>query len=133
MDDDGEDAGSEGTRMAAVVENVTTIVSSVSTMSSLVVESLSMLGDGEMVVSFTEKLPIIFLKLSRRARVFGDEGGENGSVGGGEEGVLICSFCTSRLDTTLSSIVGEGSGDSVAVVTMLDGSGSWCLLEPFGL
>lgn len=134
MEDDGEDAGSGATRMAAVVENVTTIVSSVSIMLSLVgvVESLSILGVGEMMASFSVKLPIIFLKLIRRARVFGDEGGEDGSVGDGEGEVLICSACTSSLDTTLSSIVGEGSGDSVVVVTMLDGSCSWFLLEPLG-
>jgi hypothetical protein len=132
MDEDGEDAGSGATRMAAVVEYAMTIVSSVSIMSSLVDESLSVLGVGETVASFSVRLPIIFLKLSRRAPVFGDEGGEDGSVGGGEGEALICRFCTSKSDTTLSSIVGEGSGDSVVVVAMLDGSGSWFLLEPFG-
>lgn len=131
-DDDGEDAGSGSTRMPAVVENVTT-VSSVTDISSLDpdgVESLSELGDGETLASFIAKLPIIFLKLSRRAPVFGDEGGEDDSVGG-EGGVLICSCCTSRLATTLSSAAdwAAGSGDSVVVVAMFDGSGcSWLLL-----
>ena len=134
-DDDGEDAGSGSTRMAAVVENVTT-VSSVSNISSLDadgVESLPVLGDGETVASFCVKVLIIFLKLIRRACVFGDEGGEDDSVGG-EGGVLICSCSTSRLVTSLSPAAdwAAGSGDSIAVVSMSDGSGcSRFLFRPF--